>query len=105
MGQGLTREKNIGKLSQNSPKLVLIFWGNVVCIYVIKDEETFANKHELLQYSVRTINNGKVSRITYPRKMHAFYEKTSLDEPGTSVIAINWHLPDKPPTAAVTYPQ
>ena len=41
----------------------------------IKDDRTGQNKHELLQYSVRTINNSKVSRITYPRKMHALYEK------------------------------
>ena len=41
-------------------------------IVAVKDEGTFANKHELLQYSVRTINSSKVSRITYPRKIHAF---------------------------------
>ena len=41
----------------------------------LKDDRTGQNKHELLQYSVRTINNSKVSRITYPRKMHALYEK------------------------------
>ena len=34
----------------------------------LKDDRTGQNKHELLQYSVRTINNSKVSRITYPRK-------------------------------------
>ena len=31
--------------------------------------------------------------------------KTSLDESGTAVFAIDWCLPDMPPTAAVTYPQ
>ena len=41
----------------------------------LKDDKTGQNKHELLQYSVRTINNSKVSRITYSRKMHALYEK------------------------------
>ena len=41
----------------------------------LKDDRTGQNKHELLQYSVRTINNCTVSRITYPRKMHALYEK------------------------------
>ena len=53
---------------------------HVVCVflphdYLIKDDRTGQNKHELLQYSVRTINNSKVSRLTYPRKMHALYEK------------------------------
>ena len=41
----------------------------------LKDDRTGQNKHELLQYSIRTINNSKVSCITYPRKMHALYEK------------------------------
>ena len=45
---------------------------NIHEIEKIKYEETFANKHELLPYSVRTINNNKVSRITYLRKTHAF---------------------------------
>ena len=40
----------------------------------IKDDLTLENKHELLQYSIKT-NNSQVSRITYPRKMHALYEK------------------------------
>ena len=40
-----------------------------------KDEKTGQIKHELIQYSVRTINNSQVSGITYPRKMHALYEK------------------------------
>ena len=40
-----------------------------------KDETTGQIKHELIQYSVRTINNSQVSGITYPRKMHALYEK------------------------------
>ena len=41
----------------------------------LKDETTGQIKHELIQYSVRTINNSQVSGITYPRKMHALYEK------------------------------
>ena len=41
----------------------------------IKDEKTGQIKHELIQYSVRTINNSQVSGITYPRKMYALYEK------------------------------
>ena len=41
----------------------------------VKDETTGQIKHELIQYSVRTINNSQVSGITYPRKMHALYEK------------------------------
>ena len=41
----------------------------------VKDDQSGQHTHELLQYSVRTINNSKVSRITYPRKMHALYEK------------------------------
>ena len=48
---------------------------HVVYTDCFKDEETGQNKHELLQYSVRTINNSKVSRITYQHKMHALYEK------------------------------
>ena len=48
---------------------------NNITSIALKDEETFANKHELLQYSVRTINKSKASRITYPHKMHAFYEE------------------------------
>ena len=44
-------------------------------ILLFKDDRTGQNKHELLQYSFRTINNSTVSRITYPRKMHALYEK------------------------------
>ena len=46
-----------------------------LCWRAIKDETTGQIKHELIQYSVRTINNSQVSGITYPRKMHALYEK------------------------------
>ena len=41
----------------------------------LKDENTGQIKHKLIQYSVRTINNNQVSRITYPHRMHALYEK------------------------------
>ena len=74
----------------------------------IKDDQTGENKHELLQYSVRTINNSKVSRIPYPRKMHAFYEKRVLMSwvllflPSIDGLP---RLPDKPPTEEMTYPQ
>ena len=46
-----------------------------VIVPIIKDEKTGQIKHELIQYSIRTINNSQVSGITYPRKMHALYEK------------------------------
>ena len=52
----------------------------------IKDDKPEQIKHELIQYSVRTINNSQVSRKTYPRKMHALYEKTSLYESDSAIF-------------------
>ena len=51
-----------------------------------KDDKPEQIKHELIQYSVRTINNSQVSRKTYPRKMHALYEKTSLYESDSAIF-------------------
>ena len=48
---------------------------NTCNILGFKDDLTGENKHELLQYSVRTINNSKVSHITCPHKMNAVSEK------------------------------
>ena len=57
------------------------------CIFeLIKDDKPEQIKHELIQYSVRTINNSQVSRKTYPRKMHALYEKTSLYESDSAIF-------------------
>ena len=52
----------------------------------LKDDKPEQIKHELIQYSVRTINNSQVSRKTYPRKMHALYEKTSLYESDSAIF-------------------
>ena len=52
----------------------------------VKDDKPEQIKHELIQYSVRTINNSQVSRKTYPRKMHALYEKTSLYESDSAIF-------------------
>ena len=54
--------------------------------YPLKDDKPEQIKHELIQYSVRTINNSQVSRKTYPRKMHALYEKTSLYESDSAIF-------------------
>ena len=35
VGPGLTRRKIIGKLSQNSPILVLTFWGCIPCVFCL----------------------------------------------------------------------
>ena len=53
---------------------------------MVKDDKPEQIKHELIQYSVRTINNSQVSRKTYPRKMHALYEKTSLYESDSAIF-------------------
>ena len=58
----------------------------VSAAYTLKDDKPEQIKHELIQYSVRTINNSQVSRKTYPRKMHALYEKTSLYESDSAIF-------------------
>ena len=60
---------------------------NIVTVCsLLKDDKPEQIKHELIQYSVRTINNSQVSRKTYPRKMHALYEKTSLYESDSAIF-------------------
>ena len=73
---GLTSfEKIGGQWIFGGPVTFQIYWPLGQWLQELKDDKTGQNKQELLQYSVRTINNSKVSRITYPRKMHALYEK------------------------------
>ena len=67
------RSGNGGRVLQNPPG-------------VMQDDKPEQIKHELIQYSVRTINNSQVSRKTYPRKMHALYEKTSLYESDSAIF-------------------
>lgn len=61
--------------------------------FLLKDDKPEQIKHELIQYSVRTINNSQVSRKTYPRKMHALYEKTSLYESDSAIFGADWPAP------------
>ena len=68
----------------------------LICNYIVirlKDDKPEQIKHELIQYSVRTINNSQVSRKTYPRKMHALYEKTSLYESDSAIFGADWPAP------------
>ena len=64
----------------------------------VKDDKPGQIKHELIQYSVRTINNSQVSRKTYPRKMHALYEKRVYISRIQLFLAPTDRLRDKPPT-------
>ena len=68
------------------PKLTTYYFILGLSKFDLKDDKPEQIKHELIQYSVRTINNSQVSRKTYPRKMHALYEKTSLYESDSAIF-------------------
>ena len=42
VGEAVTQTKTIGKSSQNSPILVLIFWGSLPCVSIFWDLFNFA---------------------------------------------------------------
>ena len=58
---GLTQEKN-GKLSQNSPILVVIFWGSILCVFCVC---VYALLNVVSHYSLRVLS---MSMMGFPKK-------------------------------------